>query len=272
MDTVKKSGERINADKRSLISSRYKSITKAVNKEFRNIDSETMYSLYVGSYGRGTAVDSSDIDMLVVLPKAVYEQHDELKGNGQSRLLQAVKKAVMEKYPRSDIRADGQVVVIKFSDGMIFEVLPAFEHFGIGGIWDGTYDYPDSNKGGKWRSTNPRAEQKAMKERNEESNGLLFDTCKHMREIRDSHFGSYHLPGIVIDSYAYHYIDGWHWLRDGETKSDKPIGTYEKHLYNSCPESKFLLAAPGSNEIVDTSDCVDVLNKVLNYMSKDKLS
>ena len=270
MDTVKKGGERIKNEKRCLISSRYKSITKAVNKEFRNIDSDTLYSLYVGSYGRGTAINSSDIDMLVVLPKEVYEQHDELKGNGQSRLLQAVRNAVMEKYPRSDIHADGQVVVIKFSDGMKFEILPAFEHYGLGGIWDGTYDYPDSNKGGKWRSTNPKAEQKAMKKLNEDSNGLLFDTCKHMREIRDIHFSSYHLPGIVIDSFVYHNLNGWHWLRDGEEKSDKPAGTYEKHLYNSCPYSNFLLSAPGSNATVDTSDCVDVLNKVLKYMSKDQ--
>ena len=228
-----------------------------------------MYSRYVGSYGRGTAIDTSDIDMLVVLPKDIYEKHDELKGNGQSRLLQTVKNAVLEKYPRSKVHADGQVVVIDFSDGMKFEILPAFEHMGYWGVDDGTYDYPDSNKGGKWRSTNPKAEQKAMKELNDASNGLLYDTCKHMREIRDTQFKNCHLPGIVIDSFVYHNLKGWHWRREGEEKSDKPSGTYEKELYNSCPSTILTLSAPGSNEPVDTTKCLDTLNKILNYMSKD---
>lgn len=74
-----------------LVSQRYKRITRAVNSEFWNSDSETTHSLYVGSYGRGTAINTSDIDMLVELPRREYERYDILKGNGQSRLLQALK-------------------------------------------------------------------------------------------------------------------------------------------------------------------------------------
>ncbi|HQK35926.1 MAG TPA: hypothetical protein PK074_14485, partial [Spirochaetales bacterium] len=56
---VQKCGEVIPMDTRSLISTRYKTITKAVNREFWNSTSDTTHSLYVGSYGRGTAVDTS---------------------------------------------------------------------------------------------------------------------------------------------------------------------------------------------------------------------
>ena len=56
MDRVTRRGEIISADMRSLISQRYRRITKAVNLEFWNIESETAHSLYVGSYGRGTAI------------------------------------------------------------------------------------------------------------------------------------------------------------------------------------------------------------------------
>lgn len=70
----------------------------------------------------------------------------------------------MDTYPRTDIRGDGQVVVIKFSDGMKFEILPAFKNNTIWG-WDGTYKYPDSHMGGNWMSTNPKAEQDAIKEK-----------------------------------------------------------------------------------------------------------
>ena len=91
---IEKSGEVIPMTTRSTISSRYKTITRAVNREFWNSNSETAHSLYVGSYGRGTAIDTSDIDILLELPRADYERYDYYKGNGQSRLLQAVKSAI----------------------------------------------------------------------------------------------------------------------------------------------------------------------------------
>lgn len=269
MDVVRKRGEIISADLRSLVSQRYKRVTRAINQEFWHSDSDTTHSLYVGSYGRGTAINTSDIDILVELPKDEYKRFDALKGNGQSRLLQAVRNAVLVTYPRSNVRGDGQVVVIDFSDGMKFEILPAFRQLNYFGEWNGKYSYPDSNLGGKWLTTDPKSEQSAMKSRNNESNGLLYDTCKHMREIRDNHFSSYHLPGIVIDSFAYHYISGWHWPKEDEQPSDKPRGTYEKQLYTSCPCWAFSLSAPGSGMAVDTHKCVDVLFKVLNYMSKE---
>lgn len=268
MDVVTKHGEKIPLEQRTTISTRYKRITKAINEEFWNSTSETDHSLYVGSYGRGTAIDTSDVDILVELPKSEYERYDAHRGNGQSRLLQAVKSAIKSTYPRSSVHADGQIVKIDFSDGIKFEILPAFKQIDWMGNWNGKYYYPDSNMGGNWLTTNPKAEQNAMKEKNRESNGLLFDTCRHIREIRDTYFSSYHLPGIVIDSYAYHHIADWHWLDDGETAS-QPRGTYEKKLYNECPIWSFNLYAPGSNMPVDTTRCVDVLGKVLNYMSKE---
>ena len=175
---IAKCGEVIPMAIRSTISSRYKTITKAVNREFWNSTSETAHSLYVGSYGRGTAIDTSDIDILLELPRSEYERYDYYRGNGQSRLLQAVKSAIQNSYPRTDVRADGQVVKLAFTDGLQIEVLPAFASTD----WYGktTYQYPDTNMGGNWRSTNPKAEQSAMKDKNTSSRGLLFDTCKHM--------------------------------------------------------------------------------------------
>ena len=269
MDTVKQNGERISQEQRQTISMRYKRVTRAVNSEFWGSDSETVHSRYVGSYGRGTAINTSDIDILVELPRQEYERYDSLRGNGQSRLLQAVKNAILNTYPRSDDHADGQVIVANFSDGMKFEILPAFKQTDRFGNWNGKYDYADTNMGGNWRSTNPKAEQDAMAKKNRETNGLLYDTCKHMREIRDNHFSSYHLSGIVIDSYVYHHMADWHWLREGETSSNQPVGTYEKKLSSECPIITFSLYAPGSWDVIDTSNSVNGLFKVLNYMSKE---
>lgn len=211
---VKQSGEVIPQETRNTISTRYRTVAKAINREFNNSSSETTNSLYVGSYGRNTAIDASDIDILVELPQSEYERYDYSKGNGQSRLLQAVKSAIQTAYPRSDVRADGQVVKITFSDGIDFEILPAFKQTD----WYGnvTYKYPDSNMGGNWRSTNPKAEQDAMRQKNNDSSGLLSDTCKHFRRVKADRYSSYHLSGIVIDSFVYAAMGDWYWQTPGK--------------------------------------------------------
>ena len=210
---VKRHSGIIPLETRDIISNRYKTVTKVINKEFWDSSSDTQNSIYVGSYGRRTAINTSDLDILVVLPESEYNHFDALKGNGQSRLLQAVKNTIMNSYPRSDIRADGQVVKIAFSDGMKFEILPAFKNIDWFGNWDGTYKYPDSNMGGNWCSTNPKAEQEAMQKKNYESDGLLVDTCRHLRYVRDNFYSSYHLSGIVIDSFVYAAIGNWQWSK-----------------------------------------------------------
>lgn len=262
-DRVQKHGEKISQDTISHISRRYHTVTKAINNEFWDSISDTAHSLYVGSYGRNTAIDTSDIDILVELPNNLFDCFNNLSGNSQSRLLQAVRNAVMNAYPRSDVRADGQVVKIAFSDGMDFEILPAFIS------WNGSYQYPDSNMGGSWKSTNPKAEQDAMAQKNKSSNGLLYDTCKHIRHIRDNDFSSYHLSGIVIDSFVYEAIGDWRWLNSGETPS-QPSGTYEQVLLNYYNQHGIYwgmnINAPGSYDVVSTTSSHECLGKVLRSM------
>ncbi|GAB6174533.1 hypothetical protein JCM15765_40110 [Paradesulfitobacterium aromaticivorans] len=269
---VLKHGEIISRETRSTISTRYHTVTRAINREFWNSQSETQNSLYVGSYGRGTAIDTSDLDILVELPQSEYSRYDHTRGNGQSRLLQAVRSSILNTYPRSDVRADGQVVKISFSDGMQFEILPAFKKVNWFGQWDGTYNYPDTNMGGNWRSTNPKAEQDAMKQKNNSSNGLLYDTCKHLRSVRDNHFSSYHLSGIVIDSFVYMAMGSWMWLSGGETSTSSK-GDYERVLLDYLNQrtvlwSTLLLTAPGSGQEVDIRSSLECLKKIMNYIAE----
>ena len=248
---VTKHGETIPSNMRSLISTRYQTVTRAVNVEFWNSSSNSAHSLYVGSYGRGTAIDTSDIDILVEVPESNYRRYDTLKGNGQSRLLQVVK--------------------VLFSDGMKMEVLPAFRKPSYISTMD-EYTYPDTNNGGCWLSTNPKAEQEALRLKNNTSFGLLFDTCKHIRFIRDNYFSSYHLSGIVIDSFVFNAISGWQWTQDGDSSSTA-LGTYEESLlqkYYTIFPSKYYatIQAPGSNQTIDASNSVECLEKVLRFMAK----
>lgn len=271
---VRRNSHIISSDTRLLISARYKRITRAINSEFWNSSSETDHSLYVGSYGRNTAINTSDLDVMVILPEDEYDHFTSLNGNGPSKLLQAVKNAISNTYPNTSIHGDGQVVVIKFSDGMRFEILPAFQHmvgYGYYRHWDGTYIYPDSNMGGNWLSTNPKAEQDAMTDKNTSSNGLLVETCKHIRYIRDTEYSSYHLSGILVDAFVYEAIGGWHFRKENEQHVDSEE-SYEQALvkrYNDMSYGRLIepmLKAPGSNMSIDSKKGWSVLGKVLDFM------
>ena len=70
----------------STISMRYKNITKRLNIDFWDSTSETSHSLYVGSYGRDTAIDGfSDLDMIFELPASFYSQYDGYSGKRSVR-------------------------------------------------------------------------------------------------------------------------------------------------------------------------------------------
>jgi hypothetical protein len=183
-----------------VISQRYRAITKRLNLDFWNSSSETSHSYYVGSYGRNTAINGfSDLDMVFELPSDLYTQYTNHAGNGQSALLQAVRNSVLNTYSNTNIGADGQVVVVEFSDGMLFEIVPVFLKT------DDSYFYPDSNGGGSWKTTNPKPEIEAIRARNSLCNGNLIRLCRMMRSWKSK----WDVPvgGLLIDTLAYQFIE-----------------------------------------------------------------
>jgi len=184
------------------ISSRYKAITRRLNTDYWNTTSETSHSLYVGSYGRNTAIQGfSDLDMVFELPSNLYYQYDRYNGNGQSALLQAVRNSMQKTYSTSSIGADGQVVVVSFRDGITFEVVPVFPNKA------GSYTYPDSNAGGRWKTTIPKTEIEAIRTRNSACNRNLVPLCRMMRSWKQK--WSVLIGGLLVDTLAYQFIAGW---------------------------------------------------------------
>lgn len=224
------------------ISTRYRAITRRLNTDFWSTTSETAHSLYVGSYGRNTAIQGfSDLDMIFQLPYSVYEVYSAYKGNGQSALLQAVKKSIEKTYKTTSIRADGQVIMVPFTDGIIFEIVPAFINK------DDSYTFPDANNGGRWRTTNPRPEIQTIRSRNDACNGNLVSLCRMMRSWKNQ----WEVPigGLLVDALAYQFIGDWEY-------KDKSYLYYDymcRDFFRFCADqdrNQSYWKAPGSGQYV----------------------
>lgn len=184
------------------INNKVKVITKIINQAYWQNASESLHSLLVGSYGRGTAIHLSDIDLLVELPREQKERFEQYIGNGQSALLQDIKDKLLEHYSTSTIKGDGQIVSIEFSDDIRFEILPVFKISGVD-----RYEYPDTNDGGSWKETNPKLEQERLTERDNEHGHAVKKFCRMLRAWND--VNNVGLHGIVIDSIVYNFFESW---------------------------------------------------------------
>jgi hypothetical protein len=224
------------------ISQRYKNITKRLNTDFWNTTSDTSHSLYVGSYGRNTAIQGfSDLDMIFQLPYSEYEKYNNYSGNGQSALLQAVKQSIERTYSTTSIRADGQVIVVPFTDGISFEVVPAFINK------NDSFTFPNANNGGSWQVTNPKPEIKAIRDRNTSCNGNLVPLCRMARAWKRK----WDIPigGLLIDTLAYQFIDGWQYKDKSYLYYDYMCRDFFKWLSEQDSEQEYW-KAPGSGQYV----------------------
>lgn len=233
---------------------RYKNITKTLNDDFYEIESETDNSVKIGSYGRKTAVDGvSDLDMMFDIPKKYFNTYNDSETNGQSALLQDVRKAILNRYSTTDIRGDGQVVVVSFTN-YIIEVCPGFLQS------DGSYKYPDSRNGGKWKKTNPIPEIDEIDDFNLETNTNLKNLAKMTRAWKNK--CGVKIGGLLIDTLCYEFLkDNSHHYTTGNDKYDELVRDFFCYLKDYNKEREFWYS-PGSNQ--------KVYRKKSNFITKAK--
>lgn len=224
------------------ISTRYKNITRRLNTDFWTTTSDVAHSLYVGSYGRNTAISGfSDLDMLFQLPYSEYEKYNNYSGNGQSALLQVVKTSIEKTYSTTSIRADGQVIIVPFTDGISFEVVPAFINK------NDSYTFPDANNGGSWRTTNPKPEIQAIRDRDNVCNGNLVPLCRMMRAWKRK--WDVPIGGLLIDTLAYQFIENWGYKDKSYLYYDYMCRDFFKWMADQDKDQEFW-KAPGSGQYV----------------------
>ena len=255
---------RMSATTISNIQSRYKAITKRINTDYYGSSSETANSRYVGSYGRGTEIVTSDIDMIVKLPYSTYTKYNNYLGNGQSALLQEVRNVIKKTYSTTHLRGDGQVVVISFTDGIIFEIVPGF--INTDGI---SYTYPDTNNSGSWKTTNPKAEIDEMTRANNEWNRNLKRLCRMARAWKFK--WSVPINGLLIDTLAYNFITNWANKDKSYLYYDFMSRDFFEYLKDQDPEKEYWLAV-GSNKRVYRSGVFEYKAKQCYNLSLEAIA
>ena len=227
---------------------------EGIAKKLNQKDNSTTDNyLMVGSMGRNTSIKGeSDIDVIYELPDEVFERFDDYESNGQSQLLNEIRDVLKEKYPSTDIKGDGQVVVISFTKYKI-ELVPGFKQD------NNSYKYPDTHDSGSWKITKPILEI-------EEANNMINNTstyrdiCQMIREWKANNGVT--ICGLLIDTLIKDFLGNnpeYKW----KSKSDyyELLKSVFKYLSDQ-DENRKQWNAMGSNQIIE--------NKNFNFIKKGK--
>ena len=192
------------------------------------------------------------------MPWAVKTRFDGRHGNIQSQLLSEVKDKLKKTYSTSKISSDGQVIVIDFSDGIKFEIVPAFK------FDDNSYYYPDTNDGGSWKTMNPRLELESFNARNKTHNLTMKKLCMMLRCWKETH--NMDIPGELLDSIVYNfYLDANYIDKNPFLYFDFITRDFFKYLYE---KAHGIWLTPGTYRVLNLKYPYLTQNKALEMYNK----
>lgn len=189
---------------------KHRAVRACLNAHYWGSSSETAHSMLVGSWGKSTEKrPPRDIDVLHVLPDSVKERLGNLAWgtNKQSYLLREVKGVLAATFPSTEVRADGQVVVVPFASYHV-EVVPALEEKSfLFGEHTGKYIICDTHDGGSWKATDPVAEIANVKSSNDATNGDTRSVIRMMKRWQDH--CNVPIKSFVLELCAIDFLRGW---------------------------------------------------------------
>lgn len=152
----------------------------------------------IGSFARDTSIRGfSDTDLIGVFRKTEFTWGGEFINSNTA--LDNVRRALLARYPNSDIRRDGIAIAIRFTDGRQVDVVPAMFDRMHRDKWP-VYLIPDGN--GWWMSTSPSLYDAYIAGANSEAGGKLIAVAQLMkfwRECRDPRIplSSFHIEMVL---------------------------------------------------------------------------
>ncbi len=222
---------------------KHKGITKCLNTNYYSSTSETDNAMLVGSWGKFTRMrPPRDIDLLFQLPVSVYHRFENYSGNKQSALLQEVKGVLEKTYSTTTMRADGQVIMVRFNTINV-EVVPAFL------LTTGKYWICDTNDGGKYKEFDAVAEIETMRTANNDTNGNARLLTKFMKAWQRE--CSVPLKSFWLELLAIDFLSTWQYKQSSPFFHDWMTRDFLKYLKD---RKNSYIVVPGTYEYISLGD------------------
>lgn len=193
----------------------------------------------VGSIGRQTDIHASDVDIIYVVPSSLYAQYNAYATNGQQAMLYAFRDVLRGVYSSTNIKADGIVAVVSFTDGITFELMPCIVNA------DGSYTYPVSNAGGSWGKTNPVPEIGTMDYVHSSTKGNARKLARMVRSWKETN--NVDIGGLLIDTYVYKFLQSYLYRDKGYYYYDWMSRDFFEYLSRQNDSASYTYAL-GSNQ------------------------
>lgn len=161
----------------------------------------------IGSLAKDTAIRPlADVDLVYALPVGTQQRVEAMSGNGQSVLLQEVRRVLLGRFPRTEIRGDGPVVVVEFSSGVSVEVVPAVAVTDRS-VFRARCLVPVTRGGGSWELADYGAQWDAVKRLDARRDGQYSRLIRYMKAWRRTKAAV--LKSVVLELMALDFFRTW---------------------------------------------------------------
>jgi hypothetical protein len=214
-------------------------VTSCLNRHYYGVPSSFFNSRLVGSWGKSTEIrPPRDIDLLFILPVSVYYRYQWVRDTAQSRLLQEVKGVLGNTYSRTQLRGDGQVVVVPF-DSYAVELVPAFARR------DGRFLTCDTHWGGSYKIIDPITEIQSLEQSDNAKGGNTKDLIRLIKRWQE--YCNVPIKSFWIELLCKEFLETWAHAGKGYIWYDWMVRDFFAHLIT---RPLLWLFSPGTDELV----------------------
>jgi hypothetical protein len=218
-------------------------VVSCLNRAYYGTNSEIDNSFFVGSWAKNTAIrPPRDVDVYFVLPPAVYNRFQGYAWARQSALLQEVKNNLAATFPNTEMRGDGQVVMVNFGSYNV-EVVPAFL------LTTGHYWICNTANGGTYKETAPWAEVNHLSSVDTANGGNLLPLIRMLKAWQAT--CSVPLKSFQIELIAADFIQQSPWRFRNFFWFDWIVRDFLVYLYSRANSFVFV---PGTSEAIWLGD------------------
>lgn len=214
-------------------------VVSCLNSAYYGHNSASQNAFYIGSWAKQTRIrPPRDVDLYFVLPVAVYQRFEPYQGNRQSALLQEVKTRLLARYPKSDIKGDGPVVLVGFESYSV-EVVPAFLYSAD----ERSYYVCDTKGGGRYMTTKPLHEVDAISAADSRNAGNVRGLVQMLKAWQT--WCSVPIKSFYLELLAIEFMDQCDWRLHGYFFYDWISRDFFKWMVT---KANTFVWAPGTNE------------------------